>query len=115
MPTDSYPERTEQNVVDSDRTLIISHGPLTGDLDYTRRMADKHDKPCIHVDTRRISVEAPVEFVRAWINDSDVEVLNVAGPRASKDPKIYGTTKRLLTVLIKMMSMGYKESQDSPG
>jgi hypothetical protein len=26
MPTDSYPERTEQNVVDSEGTLIISHG-----------------------------------------------------------------------------------------
>ena len=30
MPTDSYPERTEQNVLDSDGTLIISHGSLTG-------------------------------------------------------------------------------------
>ena len=30
MPTNSYPERTEKNVVDSDGTLIISHGELTG-------------------------------------------------------------------------------------
>ena len=115
MPTESYPERTEQNVIDSDGTLIISHGPLTGGSEYTRKMADKHDKPWIHVDTRRISVEAAVEFVRAWISGSDVKVLNVAGPRASKDPKIYGTTKRLLTVLIKMMSLGNRESQDAPG
>ena len=26
MPTDSYPRRTEQNVIDSDGTLIISRG-----------------------------------------------------------------------------------------
>jgi hypothetical protein len=30
MPTDSHEERTEQNVIDSDGTLIISHGELTG-------------------------------------------------------------------------------------
>ncbi len=30
MPTKSYPNRTEQNVIDSDGTLIITHGKLTG-------------------------------------------------------------------------------------
>ena len=112
MPTDSYPKRTEQNVLDSDGTLIISHGPLTGGSEYTRKMADKHDKPWIHVDTSRISVDAAVEFVRAWINGSDVKVLNVAGPRASKDPKINGTTRRLLTLLLQTMSLGNRGRQD---
>jgi hypothetical protein len=32
MPTASYPKRTEQNVIDSDGTLIISRGKLTGCL-----------------------------------------------------------------------------------
>jgi len=30
MPTASYPKRTEKNVVESDGTLILSHGKLTG-------------------------------------------------------------------------------------
>ena len=30
MPTASYPKRTEQNVIDSDGTLILSHGKLSG-------------------------------------------------------------------------------------
>jgi len=50
---------------------------------------------------------------RARVNGSQTNVLNVAGPRASEDPKIYGTTRRLLTVLIKMMSLGSRESQDT--
>jgi len=45
------------------------------------------------------------------INGSQIKALNIAGPRGSEDPKIYGTTKRLLTVLIKMMSLGSSESQ----
>ena len=101
MPTDSYPKRTEQNVVDSDGTLIISHGELTGGSDYTRMMAAKHGKPWIHVDANKHSIEAAVEIIRAWINGNDIEVLNVAGPRASRDPKIYSTTKKILrTVLL---------------
>jgi len=30
MPTDSYPKRTEQNVMESHGTVIITYGPLTG-------------------------------------------------------------------------------------
>ena len=30
MPTSDYPKRTEQNVIDSDGTMIVCHGPLTG-------------------------------------------------------------------------------------
>jgi predicted Rossmann-fold nucleotide-binding protein len=30
MPTAEYRKRTEQNVIDSDGTLIISHGELNG-------------------------------------------------------------------------------------
>lgn len=113
--TDSYPKQTEQNVMDSDGTLIISHGPLTGGSDFTRQMAEKHGKPWIHVDADRISIDAAVQLVRAWTNGNQVQVLNVAGPRDSKDPRIYGTTKRLLTVLIKMMSLGSREKQEPPG
>jgi hypothetical protein len=99
MPTDSYPKRTEKNVIDSDGTLIISHGELSGGSDFTRMMAEKHGKPWIHVDANRVSVEAATEIIRAWLNGNDIEILNVAGPRASKDRKIYttmGKARRLL-------------------
>ena len=38
MPTASYPKRTEQNVIDSDGTLILTHGKLTGGSALTARM-----------------------------------------------------------------------------
>ena len=101
--------------MDSDGTVIISDGELSGGSDYTRKMAEKHCRPWIHVDANKHSVEGAAEIIRAWINGSQIKVLNVAGSRASKDPKIYVTTKRLLTVLINMMSLGNRESQDAPG
>jgi hypothetical protein len=88
MPTDSYPKRTEQNVLDSDGTLIISHGELTGGSEYTRQMAEKQGKPWMHIDANKTSVEAAVQVIRAWISGSGIKILNVAGPRASEDSKI---------------------------
>jgi len=100
MPTDSYPARTEKNVIDSDGTLINSHGEMTGGSDFTREMAQKHNKPWMHVDANEFSVEAAVQFIRAWISGSKIEVLNVAGPRASKDPRIYETTRKILRAVL---------------
>jgi predicted Rossmann-fold nucleotide-binding protein len=93
MPTDSYHKRTEQNVIDSDGTLIISHGDLSEGSDYTRMMAAKHGKPWIHIDADKHSVEVAVQMIRTWISGNDVEVLNVAGPPVSPPIRI-GPTHR---------------------
>jgi hypothetical protein len=99
----------------SDGILIISHGELTGGSEYSRQMAEKCGKHWMHIDPNKPSVEAAVQVIRAWIDGSQIKTLNVAGPRASRDPKIYGITRRLLSVLIRMMSMGSQESEDLPG
>jgi hypothetical protein len=100
MPTAEYVKRTEQNVIDSDGTLIITHGELTGGTQYTAKMALKHNKPWMHVDANELSVEAAVHIIRAWISGNEVEVLNVAGPRASEDPGIYATAGSLIRTVL---------------
>ena len=96
MPSDSYPARTEQNVIDSDGTLIISHGPLTGGSDYTREMAKKHKKPCLHIDLSRTKIHEAGATIVIWLMGNAVSALNVAGPRASKDPYVYDQVVALL-------------------
>ena len=89
MPTQSYPERTQKNIRESDGTLILSHGMLTGGSEFTRKMALKYQKPMLHIDfTRTIPFEAAV-VINNWMVDHDISILNVAGPRASTDPNIY--------------------------
>jgi hypothetical protein len=96
MPTESYPKRTEQNVIDSDATLILSHGKLTGGSKLTREFADNHKRPCLHIDlNQQVEYEAAVH-IHDWIGQHKIKILNVAGPRASKDPKIY---KKVLAIL----------------
>ena len=96
MRTKSYPKRTEKNVVDSDGTLIVSHGKLTGGSQYTMDMAILHGKSWLHIDLNETSTLEAAQKVIDWALDNRIETLNVAGPRASKDPKIYRAVFELL-------------------
>jgi hypothetical protein len=84
-----YAERTAQNVQDADGTLIISRGPLTGGSEYTREMAVKHKRPWLHIDLSQMAAFQAASAINQWVLQNEIEILNVAGPRASKDPGIY--------------------------
>ena len=96
MPTESYAARTEQNVIDSDGTLIICRGKPTGGSDYTREMALKHKKHLLHIDLNLTTSFDAASLVNSWIKLHRIKILNVAGPRASKDPNIYVDAFRIL-------------------
>jgi hypothetical protein len=80
-----YWVRTEQNVVDSDGTLILYRGQLSGGTEFTYRMTRKHGKPSLRVD---LAVDAQPHAARRWIEQQALQVLNVAGPRESSAPGI---------------------------
>jgi hypothetical protein len=89
MPTDSYSERTKKNIRESDGTLIMSHGRLTGGSEYTEKWAIKYDKPIVHIDLTSITPFDAAVQINDWIVENDIKVMNIAGPRASLDSKIY--------------------------
>lgn len=91
-----YSERTEKNVVDADGTLIISHGPLTGGTEYTRQMTHQHRRPWLHIDLDRMAAFQAATDINRWILQNGIEILNVAGPRASEDPSVYQDTINIL-------------------
>lgn len=106
MPTDSHPERTEQNVIDSQGTVIFSHGDLTEGSAFTEEMAKKHGRPYLHIDLERTTAFDAAVKINDLIRVHKVEILNVAGPRASKDPRIYKAVKDILEVVLNLNSTG---------
>ena len=92
----SYSKRTEQNVIDSDGTLIFSHGPLIGGSALTVKMALKHSRPNLHIDLSDIYIFKASVLIFNWLRNNHIETLNVAGPRASEDPDIYRQVKAVL-------------------
>ncbi|HQH43819.1 MAG TPA: putative molybdenum carrier protein [Syntrophorhabdaceae bacterium] len=101
MPTRSYTKRTEQNVIDSDGTAIFSHGRLSDGSPKTYNYAKKHNKPFLHLDMTKLSVDEAVKEILQWIEENNIQVLNVAGPRGSKDPEIYAVVKEVLTIALR--------------
>lgn len=109
MPSFRYADRTEQNVLDSDATLIASRGPLTGGSRLTLVLARRHGKPCLHVNLDHGDIQEAAASVRSWIDRHGVRVLNVAGPRASSDPRIYALVSELLRAVLSA------ETREGPG
>jgi hypothetical protein len=91
-----YEQRTEWNVRDSDGTLIIARGALTGGTAYTARMAAKLGKPVVVVEPDADQVQA----VRDWLEDNRIAVLNVAGPRESGAPGIHSAAAAFLRLVL---------------
>jgi hypothetical protein len=88
-----YWVRTEQNVVDSDGTLILFRQELVGGTHLTHRMAVKHGRPFLLID---LEDTPDVRAVRNWIDDECIDVLNVAGPRESSSAGIHRQARDFL-------------------
>lgn len=99
-PSGDVTVRTAWNVRDSDATLILSHGRLRGGSRLTRDLARAEGKPVLHIDLERFDAEAAASKLRDWLQEVQPAVLNVAGPRASSDPRIYHKTLELLTCVL---------------
>lgn len=97
-----YAERTRRNVADSDGTLIICAGPLTGGTALTVREARRFRKPYAVVNLLLPRNEVDQALVRTgrWLQAKEVRVLNVAGPRASQHPGIGPMAAEFLTRLM---------------
>lgn len=97
--TPSYGERTRKNVADSDGTLIVFQGTLSGGTALTHAYAVKAQKPVLMVDVSDISLPDAAVSVRSWLLSGKIRVLNVAGPRESQAPGIYTRTAALLDAI----------------
>ncbi|MFH0729129.1 MAG: putative molybdenum carrier protein [Pseudomonadota bacterium] len=96
MDSALYKDRTLRNVIDSDGTLIIARGPLTGGSIITLKAAKANDKPCLHINLRNIPAFLATSKIVEWLMELNIKILNVAGPRASKDPTIYDEAKKII-------------------
>jgi len=91
-----YNERTEWNIRDSEGTVVFSIGvTLTGGSKQTVEFAQKRGKPVLHL-SRHGGAESPEMVLRRFIEEHDIKVLNVAGPRASMEPEVGAFVQEVL-------------------
>lgn len=89
----NYAVRTRLNVVESDGTLILTRGSLSGGTALTDSIARELGKPCLVID---LVVEFDAQPVEEWIAENRIRTLNVAGPRESQQVGIYDQARDYL-------------------
>lgn len=92
LPGAGYRQRTRQNVLDSDGTLIIYFDYLSGGTELTLATCIKQKKPYLLIDGSELSVQRAAQKVERFIRDKQIRILNAAGPRGSGEPRAYDYT-----------------------
>ncbi len=92
-----YNLRTRLNARDSDATLVLNCGRLSGGTAYTVKVARELGRPCLVVSLDEATELSPV---LDWLEQNQVHVLNVAGPRESKCPGIHEKARAFLEQLL---------------
>lgn len=81
-----YRQRTIQNIVGSDATLIIYSETITGGTKLTLSQCRRKNRPFLLIDAQEVSAARAAERIAAFVDEHEVGVLNVAGPREGKWP-----------------------------
>jgi hypothetical protein len=95
-----FTERTLQNVKDSDGTVIIYHGKLSGGTEQTVRFCIELQRPHQLIDASKILAKVGAKLIFDFVRKNNIHVLNVAGPRQSEWPEGYDYAYRALDVFL---------------
>jgi ribosomal protein S18 acetylase RimI-like enzyme len=94
--SDDYAQRTRWNVRDSDATVVLGFGPAEGGSALTLEVARAQGKPVLELDLEQLAPPEAAIQLRVWLTETRPRTLNVAGPRASKEPRIAQATAGVL-------------------
>jgi hypothetical protein len=95
--TTAYEERTERNVRDSDGTLVLRGQQESPGTELTISLAARFQKPCLVVD---LNSNPDPGVARDWVQQHDIRVLNVAGPRAGQLSGVYNLARSFLVEVL---------------
>ena len=95
-----YGERTEANVRDSDGTLILHFGNISGGTQLTEECCRKLGKPCLSLNMISVDKEAQIEELLEFMESEKIRELNVAGPRASEESEAYDKARIFLQLFL---------------
>ena len=81
-----YAQRTEQNVLDSEATVLIYFGTISGGSRLTLHCCRQANRPSLEIDASKIVIVEAAQRMLAFFGEHKVVCLNIAGPRESSAP-----------------------------
>jgi hypothetical protein len=86
---EQYRARTLKNVQDSDGTVILYSGTLSGGTLLTQKLCMREKKPFVALDAQAMTKLRAAGAVAQFVEEHGISVLHVAGPRLSGWPAGY--------------------------
>ncbi|PTN08762.1 putative molybdenum carrier protein [Mangrovibacterium marinum] len=96
-----YDDRTRRNIIESDATLIISKGKLSGGTLLTANFTRHIGKPVFIFELSPFFIDNTFDNLCDFMETYQVSTLNIAGPRASQWDKAYESAYHIVKLLIK--------------
>jgi hypothetical protein len=100
LESGGFTERTLQNIKDSDGTVIIYPGKLSGGTEQTVHFCAEQRRPHELIDSSNVSTEKAAQLIADFVRENRIDDLNVAGPRASEWPEGYDYAFRALDIFL---------------
>ena len=88
----------EKNVLNADGSIIFSFGRLSPNAVDTINFAKAHKKPWIHIDLE--TEKHPGHKIRTWLDQFEINILNVAGRSAAKVPGLKKSVQDILDLIL---------------
>lgn len=101
LPGGGYTQRTRRNVEQSDATAILCFGRPRGGTALTISWCRRLARPWLLLDGERHPPGEAVARLAAFVVEHHVATLNVAGPRASGEPRGYAFAYAVIGQLLR--------------
>ena len=93
----SITQNIEENIRNSDGTLIITSGELSKILRIIIDLTTVYIIPCLHVDLMKIPSFKALSLIVKWIRNHKIRILNIAGSDVGGNKRIYEKTYDIIS------------------
>lgn len=92
----SYFERLEKNIINSEGTVILTHGQLIRGSYATKDLADKYNKPCLLFNLNDCALNHVVSSIRKWMDNHKIEEIFFTGSKPIASPNLTEEVIRII-------------------
>ena len=100
LPGGGCAERTLKNLMEADGTAVLYFGALEGGTELTVYLCIKNGRPYQLIDGDEVGIQRATQLLQRFVQERQVSLLNVAGPRASSRPQAYAYARAAIGGLI---------------
>ena len=105
LPNQNYLSRTIKNIQASDGTVIIYFDYVEGGTEKTLLHCIQESKPYKLIDATHICSDVSSKLIIEFCDRHQVNILNIAGPRASKCPLSFDYSYQSIAKVIKTIGV----------